>query len=73
MAKTNYGTFEELLIFTPEALQPIMRQLSRIITEMHPETTEVVRLGEKSAVYGVGPKKMSEAYAYLTPPTSRLT
>lgn len=67
MAKTSYGTFDELINLTPQGLQPIMHRLRRIITELHPETIEVVRLGEKSAVYGVGPKKMSEAYAYLIP------
>lgn len=28
---------------------------------------EVVRLGDRAATYGLGPKKMSEAYCYVLP------
>ena len=37
------------------------------IGELHDECIEVPRPGEPSAAYGVGSKKMSEAYAYIMP------
>ena len=30
-------------------------------------TVETVRLGDNAATYGVGPKKMSDGYAYIMP------
>jgi hypothetical protein len=41
--------------------------LREIILKLDSVACEVVRLGEKSATYGLGPKKMSEAYAYILP------
>ena len=38
-----------------------------IVLSIHPETCEVVRLGDRAATYGVGPKKMSEGYCYILP------
>lgn len=35
--------------------------------EQHPSSFEVVRLGDRAATYGVGPKKMSEGYVYIMP------
>ncbi len=32
----------------------------------------MVRLGDRAATYGVGPKKMSEGYAYIIPHASRV-
>jgi hypothetical protein len=35
--------------------------------ELAPDAVVVPRLGEKSIAYGIGVKKMSEAYCYLIP------
>ncbi len=67
MADTNFGTFEDLLLLTAEEFQPISSRLRELILEIHPDSVEVVRLGEKSATYGLGPKKMTEGYAYIMP------
>lgn len=67
MAETKFGTFEELLeTMTPE-LQPVGQRLKEIIQELDPNAVEVVRLGDRAATYGVGPKKMSEGYTYILP------
>ncbi len=67
MSETKFGTFEELLELATEELRPIVIRLKVLILEIHPETCEVVRLGDKAATFGVGPKKMSEGYAYIMP------
>ena len=67
MAKTNFGTFEELLEIAPEDLRPIVIALRKVILAIDPDSCEVVRLGDKAATYGLGPKKMSEGYVYVLP------
>ncbi len=64
---TKFGTYEELTENLPDLQKAIIDRLKAIILEIHPETVEVVRLGDNAASYGVGPKKMSEAYCYLMP------
>jgi len=67
MAETRFGTFDELLEFTEPALKPLVEKLKAVILDIHPEAVEVVRLGDRAATYGVGPKKMKEGYAYILP------
>ncbi|MFK7785303.1 MAG: DUF1801 domain-containing protein [Crocinitomicaceae bacterium] len=67
MSKTKFGTFDDLLAITAEELQPIIIRLRDIIFEVDPNTCEVVRLGDRAATFGVGPKKMLEGYAYIMP------
>jgi len=67
---TRFGTFDDLMNETGEALRPIARRLREVILELHPDAVEVVRLGERAASYGFGPKKMSDAYAYILPNTN---
>lgn len=70
MPETRFGTFEDLLEITKEHLRPMAEKLKETVLEIHPETCEVVRLGDKAATYGVGPKKMSEGYVYIMPHAS---
>ena len=53
-------------IAVPE-MRPIAERLREIVGEVDPDTVEVVRLGDRAATYGVGPKKMSEGYSYILP------
>ncbi len=46
-------------------LRPICRSLRRSIASLHKGFVEVVWRRQKIASYGVGPKKMSEHYAYI--------
>jgi hypothetical protein len=64
---TRLGTFDQVIMgFVPD-VQKIARRLRALIESVHPEATEVPRPGERTAGYGVGPKKMSETYAYIAP------
>lgn len=67
MENKKFGTFEELLAISPPELHPIAIRLRELIFELDPNACEVVRLGDKAATFGVGPKKMSEGYAYILP------
>lgn len=67
MAETRFGTFDELMEQTEPGLRPLARRLREIILDVHPAAVEVVWLGDRAATYGVGPKKMSEAYTYILP------
>lgn len=70
MSNTKFGTFEELLQITQTAQQATVIHLREIVLSIHPEAVEVVRLGDRAATYGLGPKKMIEGYAYILPHTS---
>jgi len=67
MSKAKFGTFYELLQITEESLRPIATALREIVLEVDPNTCEVVRLGDRAATYGVGPRKMKDGYAYILP------
>ena len=67
MDERTFETFEDLLEITGEELRPVAIRLREIILELDPDACEVVRLGDKAATFGVGPKKMSEGYAYILP------
>ncbi len=70
MSETKFGTFEELLQITQAAQQATLIRLREIILSIHPDAVEVVRLGDRAATYGLGPKKMIEGYTYILPHTS---
>ena len=67
MTKTRFGTFDELVAGADGAVAAIARKLRSVILAVDPVAVEVVRLGDRAATYGVGPKKMSEAYVYVMP------
>lgn len=67
MTKAKLGSFEDLIDLTAEDMRPIARRLREVIVDVDPDAVEVVRLGDRAATYGVGPKKMSEGYAYILP------
>jgi hypothetical protein len=65
--ETKFSTFDELLDLAEASMRPVLKRLREIIKEIDPKTFEVVRVGERSATFGVGPSKMTEAYAYVLP------
>jgi hypothetical protein len=67
MPDTKYGTFAALMDIAVPGMRPIARRLRQIVADVDPDTVEVVRLGDRVATYGIGPKKMSEGYAYIMP------
>ncbi len=67
MPETNIGQFSDLLQLASEPLRPVVESVRALILEIHPDACEVVRLGEKAASYGCGPRKMIDGYAYIMP------
>ena len=67
MSEAKLGSFEELLQMTEEPLRPVMKALRDTVFAVDPDSCEVVRLGDRAATYGVGPRKMLDGYAYLLP------
>lgn len=67
MSKAKLGTFDDLVKIAHPSQQPAIKRLREIILAIHPDACEVVRLGDRAATYGLGPKKMSEGYVYILP------
>ena len=67
MPETDIGQFSDLLQLASEPLRPLVESVRALIVEIHPDACEVVRLGEKAASYGCGPRKMIDGYAYIMP------
>ena len=67
MAETRFGTFDELLKAAVPEMRPVARRLREIVLDVDPNAVEVVRLGDRAATFGLGPKKMSEGYTYIMP------
>jgi hypothetical protein len=61
------GTFEDVIANASDDVKAIAAALRDVVIKLDPDTYEVPRPGEKAASYGVGPKKMSEAYVYIMP------
>jgi hypothetical protein len=61
------GTFEEIIANSDDAVTAIAVALRRLIDELDPDSVEVPSPGDRASSYGVGSKKMSEAYAYIVP------
>src|SRR5215470_6279897 len=67
LPKAAQGTFEELLADVAPDLARIARFLRAMIRSVDKDMIETVRLGDNAATYGVGPKKMTDGYAYIMP------
>lgn len=67
MTKATLGTFEELLQLSEETMRPIVTALRETVFQVDQNACEVVRLGDRAATYGVGPRKMLDGYAYILP------
>ena len=67
MSDKKFGTFDELLELATEPMRPVAARLRAMILGLDSDAVDVVRLGDRAATYGVGPKKMSEGYAYILP------
>ena len=67
MSDAKLGEFDDLIDMTERPLRPIIQRLREIIVEIDADACEVVRLGDRAATYGLGPKKMSEGYVYVLP------
>lgn len=61
------GSFEAILKPHPKQIQEIARALRALIETLHSDAVETPRNGERCTTYGVGPRKMTEAYAHIMP------
>jgi hypothetical protein len=61
----THGKFEDILAMANPELRPVCEYLRRLIGLLHNDFIEVVWPNQKIASFGVGPKKMSEHYAYI--------
>lgn len=60
------GSFEDIVALVP-AQEAILRALRALVFDLHPETVEVSRPGDRAVSWGWGPKKRSDAYACALP------
>jgi hypothetical protein len=67
MHTKRLGTFDDVIADAGRDVEQIARRLRALIEAIHPDTVEAPRPGWRTAAYGVGSKKMSEAYAYIGP------
>ena len=66
------GTFEQIIEACDPPMAAIASALKARITAMHRDHVEIVWPRMKIASYGIGPKKMSEHYAYIAPQTEHV-
>jgi hypothetical protein len=62
---TIHGKFADVLAAAPPGLRPVCRALRKLIAANDRDFVEVVWRKQQIASYGVGPRKMSEHYAYI--------
>lgn len=67
LPKAAQGTFVDLLAGVDPDLAAIARRLRAMIRAVDVNTVETVRLGDHAATYGIGPRKMTDGYAYIMP------
>lgn len=66
MVNPTHGDFSDILSIAGKDLGLLCSSLRRLIASNHRDFVEVVWPRQHIASYGVGPKKMSEHYAYIS-------
>src|SRR5713101_2179195 len=61
----THGIFNDVLVGAKPGLRPICKSLRRTIASLHKDFVEIVWPRQKIASFGIGPKKMTEHYAYI--------
>jgi hypothetical protein len=61
----THGTFDDVLAAARPGLRPVCEALRALIASSHRGFVEVVWPRHKIASFGIGPKKMTEHYAYV--------
>jgi hypothetical protein len=64
-AKQKHGKFKDILDIASPALRPICESLRSLVASQHADFVEVVWPNHKIASFGVGPKKLTQHYAYI--------
>jgi hypothetical protein len=68
----THGSFEDILAVARPELRPLCESLRKLIASLHPGFVEIVWPKHKIASFGVGPKKMTEHYAYIAVQSSHV-
>lgn len=61
------GHFEDVISGASPEIQEIAHAIRALLADVMPNITEVAWGQQKIAGYGVGPKKMSEQFCYVSP------
>ena len=61
----THGSFEEILRAAGPRLRPLCQALRNLVASLDQDFVEVVWARQEIASFGVGPKKMTEHYAYI--------
>ena len=61
----THGKFEDILVNAKPELRLVCESLRNLIISLHEGFVEVVWPKQRIASYGVGPKKITEHYAYI--------
>lgn len=69
----THGTFEDILAIAKPELRMVCKALRLQITSLHGGFIEIVWPKQRIASFGVGPKKMTEHYAYIGVHNSHVT
>ncbi len=64
---TEQGVFDDIIVGSDKNIKEISHALRGLLAEVMPDITEVPWGRQKIAGYGVGPKKMSEHFSYISP------
>ena len=62
----THGTFKDILAIASPELRPVCELLRDLVASRHPEFVEIIWPKHKIASFGVGPKKMTQHYAYIS-------
>ena len=66
------GTWEDVFGDAAPGVAATADAMRALLRARHAEAVEIARSGERTVCFGFGPKKMSEAYAYLMPQKAHL-
>jgi len=61
----THGKFDDILVDAQPDLLPVCEALRHLIVSLHEGFVEIVWPKQRIASFGVGPKKMTEHYAYI--------
>lgn len=71
-SEPTHGTFQDILDIASPVLRPVCASLRGVIVAQHAGFVETVWPKLRIASYGVGPRKMTQHYAYIAVQSSRV-
>ena len=61
----THGVFYDILAVANPELKPVCETLRQLISSLHKGFVEIVWPNQSIASFGIGPRKMTEHYAYI--------